>query len=246
MISDIPVILIEDDIEARRHLSSLLEQHFSSIKIIAFSDNIKDAISLINQHEPEIVFMDIKLLDGTAFEILDAIYNPNFEVIFVTAHADFLEQAISYYAFNFITKPIDEERLKNVINRYIQLKDRFFTKKKYELFKEFLSDSKLLVNTGNEHISLEIAKIVRCEADGNYTFFMMDTKEKHMVSKSLKYYETLLSKKGFFRANRSTLINIKHISSIYKKESIILTDQEKVIVSTRNKSKLSDLIKHLT
>ncbi|WP_405207733.1 LytR/AlgR family response regulator transcription factor [Aquimarina sp. LLG6339-5] len=246
MISEIPVILIEDDIEAKAHLSKLLTHYFSNINIITSADNVKDAITYINQNNPEIVFMDIKLVDGNAFEILDAVNSYDFEVIFVTAHADYLQQAISYYAFNFITKPIDEEHLKNVIDRYIKLKDRFFTKKKYTLFKEFLSDSKLLVNTGNEHISLDIAKILRCEADGNYTFFVMDTKEKHMVSKSLKYYETLLSKKGFFRANRSTLINIKHINSIYRKESIILSDKEKVIVSARNKSKLSDLIKQLT
>ncbi|WP_378183678.1 LytR/AlgR family response regulator transcription factor [Aquimarina sp. SS2-1] len=246
MNSEIPVIIIEDDVEAKIHLSTILSKHFSNIKIVATSDTIKEAVSVLYTYNPEIVFMDIELKDGTGFEILDTIDNYDFEIIFVTAHADYLKQAISYYAFNFITKPIDEEHLIKAVNRYIQLKNRLFTKKKYLLFKEFISDSRLLINTGHEHISLEIENIIRCEADGNYTFFVMNSKEKYMASNYLKYYEGLLGKKGFFRANRSTLINIKHIRSIYKKESIILSNKDKVTVSVRNRSKLSDLIQELT
>ncbi|MFD2561669.1 LytR/AlgR family response regulator transcription factor [Aquimarina rubra] len=246
MNSDIPVIIIEDNEEAKTHLSTILNRHFSNIKIVATSDTVKEAISVLNDHNPEIVFMDIELKDGTGFEILDTIDNYDFEIVFVTAHADYLKQAIAYYAFNFITKPFDEEHLIKAVNRYIQLKNRLFTKKKYHLLKEFITNSRLLINTGHEHISLEIENIIRCEADGNYTFFVMDSKEKYMASNYLKYYEDLLGKKGFFRANRSTLINIKHIHSIYKKESIVLSNKEKVTVSVRNRSKLSDLIHELT
>ncbi len=241
----ISAVIIEDEEEALNYLSSILEKHFNEIEIIGTSGSIKSAIKLLDENSPELVFMDIELIDGDSFAVLDAAKNHNFEVIFISAHNDYIEKAIGYYAFNFLTKPIDIDRFKKVINRYIELRNRLYTKQKYVLFKEFLSESRLLINTGNEHVSIETDEIIQCEADGNYTLFTTSKKEKYLASKSLKYYEGLLSEKGFFRANRSTLINIKHIQSIYKKESIVLSNKEKVIVSVRNKSKLSELIKQL-
>ncbi len=245
MSKTISAIVIEDEKEALNYLLSILKNHFNEIEIIGTSDTIKNSIKILNNSAPELVFMDIELLDGDAFEILDSVKNHNFEVIFITAHNNYLKKAIEYYAFNFLTKPIDIDHLKKVINRYIELKKRLYTKQKYVLFKEFLSESKLLINTGNEHIAIDTDKIIQCEADGNYTILITSEKEKFLASKALKYYENLLLEKGFFRANRSTLINIKHIHSIYKKESITLSNKEKVIVSVRNKSKLSELIKQL-
>lgn len=106
--------------------------------------------------------------------------------------------------------------------------------------------SKLLIHIGDEHIAINTNDILKCEADGNYSIFILVNKSKYLASKSLKYYESLLSKKGFFRANRFTLINITHIHSIYKKEAITLSNKEKIIVSIRNKSKLFELIKSLS
>ncbi|WP_159025745.1 LytTR family DNA-binding domain-containing protein [Aquimarina sp. Aq78] len=112
--------------------------------------------------------------------------------------------------------------------------------------KESSSTSKILVHIGNEHIAVDINDIIKCEADGNYSLFTASNKSTYLVSKSLKYYEGLLSKKGFFRANRSTLININQIHSIYKKEAITLSNKERIVVSIRNKPKLIELIKSLS
>ncbi len=241
----IPIVVIEDEDEAITYLTSTLKKHFSNLSIIATSKRVKDSIKILNELNPELVFMDIKLLDGDAFQILDAINNYDFEVIFITAHGNYIEKAMAYYAFNFLLKPIDSNQLKNVINRYITLKNRLFTKQKYMVFKEFMTESRLLIHTGNEHILLEIDSIIKCCADGNYAIFITNHKKEYLASKPLKYYEELLSEKGFFRASRSVLVNIKHIQSIYRKESLVLSNNEKVIVSTRNKSKLTNLIKEL-
>ncbi|MDH7446925.1 LytR/AlgR family response regulator transcription factor [Aquimarina sp. 2201CG14-23] len=238
----ISVVIIEDEKESLEFLSKTLVENFKEIEIVGNSDNIQDSIKLLKQQNPELVFMDIELIDGNSFQILDEIKNYEFEIIFTTAHNNYIEKAMEYYAFNFLSKPIDVSKLKNIVQRYINLKDRVFTKQKYDLLKGFLTESRLLIHTGNEHIAVDIDNIIKCEADGNYTYFVTTNKSKYLASKSLKHYESLLISKGFFRANRSTLINIKHIASIYKKEAIILTNKEKIIVSVRNKSKLSDLI----
>ena len=190
--------------------------------------------------------MDIELADGTAFQILDTIVNYDFEVVFITGHQSYIQTAIEYYAFHFLTKPVDISQLSNIIERYTNIRDRFFSKLKYDFLKEYLQQSQLLVNTGNEHISVDLNNLITCQADGNYTIFQTQDEQKYFVSRSLKYYENLLKHKGFFRPNRQVLINIKHIRSVYKKESITLSNNKKIIVSVRNRTELAELLKDLS
>ncbi|MDY8136929.1 LytTR family DNA-binding domain-containing protein [Aquimarina sp. 2201CG5-10] len=242
----VSVVVIEDEKEAFENLSNVLIKNFKEIEVIGNSDNVQDSIELLNCAKPELVFMDIELVDGNAFQILDKIENYDFEIIFTTAHNNYLEKAISYYAFHFLTKPLEVDKLKKVVTRYLDLKNRLFTQQKYKLLMEFINESRLLVQVGNEHIAIDLNDIVKCEADGNYTHFLTTGKVRYLASKPLKYYEKLLIERGFFRANRFVLINIKHIRSIYKKEAIVLANNEKIVVSVRNKSKLSELIKYLS
>ncbi|MHA7057884.1 LytR/AlgR family response regulator transcription factor [Aquimarina sp. M1] len=246
MNKNISVVIIEDEKESLEFLSKILVENFKEIEIVSSSGGIEESIRVLQLKKPELVFMDIELIDGNAFQILDKISYYEFEIIFTTGHNNYIEKAMEYYAFNFLSKPIDVDKLKNVVHRYVKLKDRLFAKQKYNLLKEFLTESRLLIHTGNKHIAVDVDEIIKCEADGNYTHFLTMEKLKYLASKSLKHYESLLLSKGFFRANRSTLINIKHIVSIYKKEAIILSNKEKVIVSVRNKSKLSDLIRFVS
>lgn len=101
---------------------------------------------------------------------------------------------------------------------------------------------KIFLHVYDSYISLEIDSIIKCEASGNYTKFYTDEGKEYLVSKPLKYYDNFFSKKYFFRASRSTLVNMKFVQSIYKKEAIILSTGEKIIVSSRNKNKLLSFI----
>jgi len=243
MINSISAILIEDEKDAQEFLVSILEKNFPSISIEGIYENTKDAIKNIQGMQPELVFMDIELTDGSGFDILDNLINHNFEIIFISAHSEYLEKSLEYHAFNYIKKPFNPGKLKNILNRYLNLQERLYSKQKYTLLREFMSDSKLFLNTGNEHIVVHLKDVIKCIADGNYCHFYTAKKSSYMSSHSLKYYEDLLGNKGFFRANRSTLININHIHSIYKKEAIILSTKEKITVSLRNRVKLTELIK---
>ncbi|MFD2561665.1 LytR/AlgR family response regulator transcription factor [Aquimarina rubra] len=246
MINSISAIIIEDEKDAQEFLVSILQKNFPNIAIEGLYDNVKDGIKNIQVIEPELVFMDIELTDGSGFDILDNLTNHNFEIIFISAHSEYLKKSLEYHAFNYITKPFEPKKLSTVINRYVQLKERLFSKQKYILLREFMTDSKLFLNTGSEHVVIHLKDVVKCVADGNYCHFHMIQKSSYMVSEPLKYYEDLLEKKGFFRANRSTLVNINHIHSIYKKEAIILNTKEKIRVSVRTRSNLAKLIKNFT
>lgn len=102
--------------------------------------------------------------------------------------------------------------------------------------------NKLFIHVNDSYVSLSIDDIVKCEASGNYTYIHTKQKEEFLVSKPLKYYELLLGIKGFFRANRSLLVNMNFVQSIYKREAIVLVTNERITVSVRNKAKLTEFI----
>ncbi len=247
-VSKINTIIIEDDIQAQEYLAKIINTNFSNIAILGYADSINSASKLINSVKPELIFMDIELKDGSSFKIFNKIEFHEFEVIFVTAFDNYIKKAIKHYAFSYILKPIDENKLIKAVVRYINLKKRLFTLDKYQLLSRFLEtkDSQFLIQVGYNHVSLKINNIIKCVADGNYTNFHLENGKKHIASNSLKYYESLLIDKGFFKAHRSIIINVSFIESIYKKETIVLKNKDKINVSVRNKSNLTALINLLS
>ncbi|MGY3795054.1 LytR/AlgR family response regulator transcription factor [Aquimarina sp. 433] len=244
MINSISAIIIEDEKDAQEFLVSILQKDFPNIQIQGIYDNVIDAVHNIQVKNPELVFMDIELIDGNAFDILDNLQTHDFEIVFISAHSEHMERSLEYHTLNYITKPFEPERLRTTLHRYIKLKERLFSKQKYTLLREFMLDSKLFLNTGSEHVVIHLKDVLKCVADGNYCYFHMVQKSSYLSSESLKYYDSLLETKGFFRANRSTLVNINHIHSIYKKEAIILTNKERISVSVRTRPQLTELIKN--
>ena len=246
--SKIRTIIVEDELESQEYIQQILTKNFSRIEIVACAQSIKEATALINKEKPELVFMDIELVDGYSFEIFDQIKIYDFEVIFITAFDNFIKKAIEHYAFSYIVKPVAPQKLVDTVKRYVDLKERVYAENRFQLLSNFLStkDTRFLLHTGTEHISVKVSDIIKCEAHGNYTWFYFENGKKLLGSKSLKYYEGLLINKGFFKAHRSILININYIESIYKKETIILRTKEKIQVSVRNKSNLIELINVLS
>lgn len=244
----IRAVIIEDEDQASEYLSTLLTSNFPEIQILGYAPSVSDGIKLINSTVPELVFLDIELEDGLSFEILDQINRQDFEVIFITGFNQYYEKAMQHFAFNYLLKPIVPETFSKIIERYKEVKQRHFSKSKYQHFQNFIKsrNSKILLNTGNEHISVSMDEIVLCTAEGNYTKFELQNGKSLLVSHILKHYNDLLHYRGFFRASRSCLINTSHITSIYKKETIVMSNGEKVHVSTRNRGNLNELIDSLS
>ena len=224
----IKIIIIEDNIEAQNYLKRILERYFSDKMIIqGFAASIKDAVILIKDKSPDLVFMDIELEDGYSFEIFKSITEPKFEIIFVTAFDNF-------YA--------------KVIERFLKLRFRMNSIERLVNLQGFLNNDNpsVMLAVGNKHVKVNVEDIISIEADGNYSIFSFNSNERKMVSKPLKYYEELFNKDLFFKAHRGVLVNVNYIKSVYKKESLIMTDGSSIHVSIRNKSKLSELIKRLS
>ncbi|CAM4151853.1 MULTISPECIES: LytR/AlgR family response regulator transcription factor [Flavobacterium] len=243
----IQAVIIEDEFNALNTLSKLLQYTQKDIEIIAKIDSVEEAITFLKSNSPDLVFMDIELIGGNAFSILEALEQISFKIIFTTAYADFAIKAIKVEAIDYLLKPIDSEELSVCIDRfrvsfkkeqhYVSLIDKTKTLDTYETQKT------LLIRTTQEQHMLLIDEIIRCQSDGSYTTFYTNDK-KIMSARNLKYYENILGEYAFVRVHQSHLINVKYIDSIVL-NNILLKDGGKVPIASRKKSYLKQFLSNI-
>lgn len=115
----ITALLIDDDQHLREGLKALLERYTNDIQIVGEADSVKSGILAIEKHQPQIVFLDIHLNDGTGFDILESLKKTNgkihSQIVFITAHEKYAVKAFKFSALDFILKPIDPEELQETI-----------------------------------------------------------------------------------------------------------------------------------
>ena len=205
-------------------------------------NTVKSALADIDELKPELVFMDIMLSDGNAFDLLSQLNERNFEIIFTTAHDEFAIKAIKFSALDYIVKPVGIEDLKEAV-RKAQLKSASQTKaQRYDVLLQNIKThsgklQRIALPTQEGHSMIDVKDIVRFEADGSYTNVYLSTKEKIMVSKPIKDFETLLTDEDFFRVHHSHLINLMHLKRYVKGSGgqAIMSDGLSVEVALRRK-----------
>jgi len=246
----ISAIIIEDEMAAVNHLKSILDFNYSNkISILGHATSVLDGIRLINEVNPQLVFLDIQLEGGTGFDILNHFSDAsNFEVIFTTGLVDYKEKAMDYFAFYYLNKPIQPKQLITVLNKYLD-KQSAFDLEKYLVFKNQLENKHTKITlpiTNGGFVILDIDDIVFCEADGSYTKFVSTNGKNYLTSTNLKNVETMLQKDTFFRIHRSTLVNLKHISEFNNSGEIVLSNNQKLMVSSRNKKNFLKVLKFMS
>ncbi len=234
----IRAIIIEDEISSQKHLGKMLcDSYDGKIKICDIVDTVTDAINSINKNNPDLLFLDIELRDGLGFEILNSFKSSvNFEVIFTSAHIDYRERAMDYFAFYFLNKPISPDNFKRVIDKYL-MKKSSFDLEKYLIYKSQIEKKKTIAlpqSNGSFHI-VNLDDLLYCEADGSYTIYYTSDNKKFVSSNNLKKVESLLANSNFYRISRSILLNINNIKAYETNGKITLINNKKVSVSVRNK-----------
>lgn len=240
----INAVIIEDEFGSRESLKAILKEYISDVFIIAEAIDIKSGVKVLKQHNPDIVFMDIRLPDGDSFRILDHFPDPHFEIIFITAYSDYLQKAFDYFSFQYLTKPVDIEKLEKTINRYRKTQNPKFSKNKLEGLEKLLENkSEILTIPHSEGIRiLTIPDIVRLEADGSYTKLVLIDGDSFISTKGIGHYQKLLEKHHFFRTHKSHLINVNMISNISYTEGIALKNDDTVPLAQRSKKDFLDFI----
>ncbi|GAB3505506.1 LytR/AlgR family response regulator transcription factor [Emticicia fontis] len=237
----IKTLIIDDEVRGSQVLAKLLER-YPEIELLGAAHSADEGIVTIQRLKPDLVFLDIQMPGKTGFDMLTAMPEVKFEVIFVTGYDQYAIQAFKFGAIDYLLKPVDVDDLdysvEKVINR-IKKKD---TNHSIELLLQNIRTPKndnmqLALPTQEGVFYIPISEIIRCESDGSYTVFHLSDKKKIIVSKNVKEYEELLTPYHFCRVHNQHLINLRHVKKYVKGEGgfAIMSDNYEVEVARRRK-----------
>jgi two-component system LytT family response regulator len=238
----IRAVIIEDEAQSRELLTALVTKNCEGVTVVDAASNVETGIEVIKKHQPDLVFLDISMPDGTGFDLLGKVADQNFEIIFTTATDKHALKAIKYSALDYLLKPIDVEELKTAVEKVKQKKTSTPSVENLAFLLQNLRQkndnfSKITLPTGNAYEIVNIPDIIRCEAEGSYTNFYMTGNKKIMVSASMKHYEDLLPENDFIRIHHHHLINMNHVVRFLKVDGgyAIMSDGTQLEISRRKK-----------
>lgn len=245
----IKTVLVDDEKKSIRVLQRMLEACCPDVDIIGSAEGVETAFDMIRTLNPDLVFLDIEMTEGNAFDLLNRLQPQTFQVIFVTAFDNYAVRAFKYSALDYLLKPVHPDELRSAVEKVARR-----PKEKVDLNQI----RTLLENVGNLHLALQkmavptmtgltfiaISDIIRFEADGHYTAIRMDNGEKILSTRNIKEYETLLPDTFFFRVHYSHIVNIQKIREYQKGRGGYLLMNDGALVEIANRRR-EDFLKRL-
>ena len=246
-------LLVDDEPDGIRTLKRMLELHCPNVQVAGTSSNAILAKQQIAELSPDLVFLDIQMPGKSGLDLLTELSAKDFEVIFVTAHNEYMLQALQYSAADYLLKPVDEDRLIEAVQR---AEKRLEEEKKEERTKALLhnlgqagnpAEMRLCLPTLKGFIVLKLDEIIYCEAERSYTVFHLDGNKTVTVSKPLLEYDHILKDTSFLRIHKSFLVNLHHVREYQRGEGglVIMSDGAEIEVSRRKKDQFLMKIKEV-
>ncbi len=240
-------VIIDDEKSARVLLEKMLELYCPTIKVIGQAEGVASGVEAIRTLEPDVVFLDIQMLDGTGFDLLKEFSYINFKYIFVTAYQEYAVKAFKFSAIDYILKPVDSTDLINAVEKLNKSVLSDDVNKRFGAFIENIQwheddPQKIVLKTAESVVVAEKDSIVRCESINNCTMFYFTDRPKVMVSRTLKEFDDLLAGSGFVRIHQSHLVNLAFVEKYkrYPESHVILTDGETLPVAVRRRELLQN------
>ncbi|MES2513538.1 MAG: LytTR family DNA-binding domain-containing protein [Bacteroidota bacterium] len=244
----IKAIIIDDETNNQELISNLLSSYAENIQVVSIADSVESGFQAITEHQPDLIFLDIQMPDGTGFDLLKKFDKVSFKVIFVTAHQEYAIEAFKYSALDYLLKPLSPS---NLISAIKKVEESFNSDELNLKLKTLLSNitepaktkRKIVLKTMERIYSIDLNDVIRFESDGGYTkVYLLDGK-RIMVSRTMKEFDDLLTDVGFLRVHNSHLINMNHLFCFEKTEGhIVMKDDSIVPVSNRKKEQLLELL----
>lgn len=238
-------IIIDDESTGRKTIRSFITKYAPKLQIIAEAESVRTGLEVIHNNQPDIVFLDIRMNDGTGFDLLERLGAITFQIIFVTAYEEHAIKAFKYSAVDYLLKPLDpDEFIASVSKLKKQSKLEEIEQKVELLLQNHNKIEKIALPTLSGLNMIKICDIVHCESDNNYTNFHLIDGSKLLVSRTLKEYDEMLSTSGFYRTHKSHLVNVSYIVEYIKGEGGIvkLENGDHVEVSRRRKDGLIQVL----
>jgi two-component system, LytTR family, response regulator len=234
-------VIIDDEAKNIKLLQNMLAMHCPSLKILATDTDAKKGLVIIEELQPQLVFLDIEMPHLSGFDFLKKLEPVNFEVIFVTAYSNYAIQAFECNATGYVTKPINSEKLVAAVNiAEKRIEEKNINKNLFSILEQNTRQStpdKIPLSTSNGLVFVKLTDIMYCESSGNYTSFFLNDDKKIMVSRQLGEYERLLPEVNFIRIHDKYIINLTYIKEYIKGSGgeVILENDKEIPVATRRK-----------
>lgn len=246
----IKAILIDDEAKARRILEALLKEYCTDVEIVATAADVPSGVIAINQHKPDVLFLDVEMPGYTGFQLLDFFRDIDFDIVFTTAHSDYAVQAFRVSAIDFLLKPIQISELIAAVDK-VRAKQGH-NKERLTVLKENFKDNtvkKLALPVAEGLIFADTDTLTHLEADGAYTHFHFEDGKKIVVSKKIKEFEEALTQQSnFFRTHRSYIVNLKKIKQYVKQEGgyVLLENDIQVPLARERKDEFLQVIERMS
>jgi len=234
-------IIIDDEAKNIKLLQKMLELHCPDVKIMATETDAKNGLQLINELQPQLIFLDIEMPHLNGFDLLKKLEPVNFEVIFVTAFSHYAVEAFEHRVTGYITKPVNTDKLIAAVNTATKrIEAKNINRNLFSLLEQNTQKTepeKIPLSTSNGLIFVKLTDIMYCESSGNYTNFYLCDDKKIMVSRQLGEYEKLLPEINFIRIHDKYIINLSYIKEYIKGSGgdVILENNKELPVATRRK-----------
>jgi two-component system LytT family response regulator len=209
-------IIIDDEVDARRVLRKYVERHLPDVQLVGEAKSVEEGIALILKFEPDFVFLDIKMSDGTGFDLIDTFPGKIPKIIFTTAYDQYAIKAFRYRAMDYLLKPVDPELMILAVQRIREELEANGESSDY-LPENNVLDNKLLIPTQEGTQFLDLSEVFYIEADSSYCHIHLKDKSEILVSKPLKHFaDRLLNNPNFLRTHKSFLINVNYVQALHK------------------------------
>lgn len=240
----ITAVIVEDEAAAINALQSYLQKFCPQVEVMGTAHNSREAIEVLHRLTPQLVFLDVEMPFGNAFDVLDGCQDLRFETIFVTAFSEYSLKALNQSAAYYLLKPVSIEELIVAVNKVQQQLHNRQLLNRNQVIIENARES----NPGKQQVILptvdgfdvvRMEEIMRLKGNGNFTDVYLTSGSKKMVCRFLKHFAEMLPH-PFVRVHKSHIINIHFVKSYHKGAGgyVCLTDGSEVEVSPAYKDAL--------
>lgn len=249
----IKAVIIEDEPNNIENLQGILANWCPAVQIVATATTVEEGVQVIKGHQPSLVFLDIQLHDRSGFDVLKALDDIGFEVVFITAYDQYGIQAIKFSALDYLLKPIDIRELQQAVEK---AREKIVAKQhngNLENLLNFVRRSgmdmpRIALPMSQETRYVKVNEIVRCEAANNYTHFYLNNGDTILVCKTMKEFAELLKPYDFHRTHQSHLVNLRFVKSLLREDGgvLLMEDAAKVPVSRQNMAAIKQALNGLS
>lgn len=240
-------IIVDDEARSRRILQQFIEEYCPNVKVVDTAEDVLSGVKAINDHQPDVVFLDIEMPNYSGFKLIELFENPDFEIVFTTAYERYAIQAFKVSAIGYLLKPIDIEELIAVVEKVEALRKMSNLKERVSTLKLNLSNGKthrLILPAQNGLLYLNLNEINYIESEGRYTKIHLIDGNVMTCTSSLKECENIFEGAPFIRIHRSCIIHLAYIKKYSKGRDsfVVMENDARLDVGKNFKDGLSEAV----